>query len=116
MDLKSGSTIIGRPQMLFKIAGKESVSLLQKGGSRIIQFETLRKYMDGLLNTACSTTTSRRSRSTERLLEDNEIDTTIKLIHEVFSRNSKITCNDGSPTRTRKLQNSSRSKIPTKTH
>ena len=79
MDLKSGSTIIGRPQILVEIAGKKGMRLLQKGGSRIQTTEALNKYMDGLSNTACSWTTSRRSRSTTRPLEENEIDIKINL-------------------------------------
>ena len=60
--MKSGSPIIGRPWMLPKIARNESMSILQEGGETIPPTQTLSKNMNVLLNTACSLTTSRRSR------------------------------------------------------
>ena len=57
MDLKSGNSIIGKPQMLPKSAGHESMNLLQEGGETIHPTETLSTNMDALSNTACSWTT-----------------------------------------------------------
>ena len=63
-----------------KIAGNESMILLQECGETILPTETTHsKNVDGLTNTACSWTTSRGSRSTTRPIEENEIDTRTNL-------------------------------------
>ena len=71
MDLKSGNIIIGEWYMLREIAGNETVHLLQEGGEMMFLTETISQNLDGLPNIACSWTTSRRSRSTTMLPEEN---------------------------------------------
>ena len=62
MGMKSGNTITGQQWTLPKIAIIEGFRQLQEDGQTQLPTDTLNKNVDRLSNTACSWTTSRRSR------------------------------------------------------
>ena len=66
MDLRSGSTIIGKLKMQQRILRKEDTQPSRKDGTMIFHLEKLHRNMDGLLSTASSWTTFKQSKSNER--------------------------------------------------